>query len=114
MSEWLQLALALIASTPLSAGVVAGIGWWFKTRREDRRAKEALILADRAALQARIETLQGKVESQLMDALAAALENKTQQAELIATLKNIAGVATAMIAAMERSDAIIAKLRDRR
>ena len=36
MQDWMQLLLAVIGSTP----ILGGIGWWFKTRHDDRIARE--------------------------------------------------------------------------
>lgn len=64
--EWLAPTLL----TPL----VLGIGWLFKTRRDDR-------LAERAAYEAKIEALQAKVESLLNDAIAREKESTKAVAE---------------------------------
>jgi hypothetical protein len=78
MPDWAQeLLLAVLGSTTFAGAV----GWWFKSRREDRKEedarKEAVRLAlegrteaMRLALEARVEKLNDKVESLLRDAIA--------------------------------------------
>jgi hypothetical protein len=48
--EWMQLILALLGSAPF----VTGIGWWFKTRRDDR-------IADKLADVTEIKDLRQKI-----------------------------------------------------
>lgn len=80
MPEWaMQLLLALIGS----ASVTGGIGWFFRSRRDDRKEEEARRSAIYAASEARCEKLQGKVESLLMDAIARERENNAQMSERI-------------------------------
>lgn len=57
MPDWaLQLTLAIIGSSP----ILGGIGWWVKTRRDDRLARE---LADKE----QIKQLQQEVKDLLQD-----------------------------------------------
>ena len=96
MPEW---AMQLLLAGGGLAALVGAVGKIFNVLHAAWLAKEA-----------HIKELQAKVESQLMDAVAYARENKEQQAERIATDKQFVALASAMIVALERSEATIAKI----
>lgn len=52
MSEWMQLLLAIITPT------LAGIGWWAKTRHNDRVADKLADLTEIKALRQQIFNMQ--------------------------------------------------------
>lgn len=106
MPEWaLQLILAVIGS----ASITGGVGWIFKTRRDDRIAEEARRQAEKRSLEERAEKLQAKVESLLMDAFARERENNAQMAERIAMDKQQNEVIVAATAALKEATAALAK-----
>ncbi|HTE35714.1 MAG TPA: hypothetical protein VK630_04145 [Reyranella sp.] len=107
MPGWLT---ELVATVLGSTAILSGIAWLFKSWRDDRLARDARQQAIVDKLEARNEALRGKVESMLMDAVAFARETKGEQAERLAMDKQLASVATAMTAALDRSDAANAKL----
>lgn len=119
MPEW---ASALLKDALAPTGIVAlGLGWWFKTRRDDkkeqaaaeaadRKSREDAAAAEKRSLQERAEKLEAKVESLLMDANAYLRETDVLRAERIVTDKQMVALATAMITALERAEAIAAKL----
>jgi P2-related tail formation protein len=105
MPEWTkEIVLAIVVAA------TGGIGWWFKSWREDRIKREATQQAIVDKLEARNEALRGKVESLLMDAYAHEREANALRAERLAMDKQLAAVATAMTAALERADATNARL----
>ena len=107
MPEWaMQMFLAVIGS----ASITGGVGWWFKGRREDRIRRELTQQTNVEKLDAKNEALQAKVESLLMDAYAHEREANALRAERLAMDKQLAAVATAMTAALERADATNARL----
>lgn len=53
-AEWTQLLLAILGSTP----ILAGIGWLFKTRRDDRLADKLADVAEIKALRQMIFEMQ--------------------------------------------------------
>ncbi len=101
----MQLILAAIGSVSLSGG----IGWYFKSRREDRIAREARQQSLLDILEARNDKLQSKVESLLMDALARERENNANMIDRIAMDKQQNVVAAAMTAALKEAAAALAK-----
>lgn len=63
MPEWLlQLLLAII-----SAGGLSGIGWWFKTRRDDRLAEKLGYLTQIRELQQELKSSQQEVKERDQD-----------------------------------------------
>lgn len=102
----MQLLLAVIGSTAITGGV----GWWFKTRRDDRIAKDARTQADMDALRARDEKLQAKIESLLMDAIARERENNSQMSERIEMDAKQNEVIVAATATLKECAVLIAKV----
>lgn len=101
----MQLVLAVIGS----ASITGGVGWWFKTRRDDRLTKDARHLADMDALRARDEKLQAKIESLLMDAIARERENNAQMSERIEMDAKQNEVIVAATAAMKECTVFLAR-----
>ena len=97
MSEWSPILLAVIGS-PLIGGLIAGIGWWFKSRREDRKALEGQVI-----------TLQAKIESLLMDQIAKERETNAQMQERIAMDAKQNEVIAAATAALRQAAAALDK-----
>lgn len=105
MPDWaVQLSLVVFAA------LTAGVGWFFRTWREDRIKREAVQQAIVEKLEAKNEVLQGKVQSLLADAYAHERETNALRAERLAMDKQQVTIATAMTVALERNEAIIAKL----
>ncbi len=100
LEVWIPVVLAIV--TP----VLAGFGWWFKSRRDDRIKREAAQQAFVEWLEARNDKLLGKVESLFADANAHLLETGVLRAERIVLEKQQAVLTTAMIAALERSETL--------
>jgi len=100
MPEWAskEFVLALLA-----AGT-GGIAWYFKSWREDRIRRETVQQAIVEKQEEKIEALRGKVESLLMDAYARERETNALRAERLEMDKKMATIATAMTAALERSN----------
>lgn len=83
MPEW---ATALLKEALAPTGILAlAFGWWFKTKRDDKRAAADRAAAEKKSLEDRIERLQEKIHSLLMDAIAREREHNAQQADRIAT-----------------------------
>lgn len=99
MPAWLsnEAVLALITA------VTGGIAWWFKGWRDDRIKRELTQQAIVESRDAKIEALQGKVESMLMDAVARERETNALRAERLEMDKKLAALGTAMTAALERA-----------
>jgi hypothetical protein len=105
MPDWaVQIIMACLA-----AGT-GGIAWSFKSWREDRIKREDTQQKIVEKLEAKNEVLQGKVVSLLADAYAHEREANALRAERLAMDKQMAAIATAMTAALDRADAINAKL----
>lgn len=100
MPEWTkEIVLALIVA------ITGGVGWLFKSWREDRKAKHDTASAEKRSLEERAERLQGKVESLLMDAIARERESNAQMVDRIAMDKQqneVIAAATAALNAMAR------------
>lgn len=119
MPEWQQIAMQLL----IAGGGLAMIGggakaWWTEWCKVRQAKREALAdakksLEDRVdKLEAQKQALWEKVESQLMDARAYEREMTVLRAERLAMDKQFASLVTAMIAALERSDAMAARSQD--
>lgn len=105
MPDWSkEVVLALIAAA------TGGVAWWFKTRHDDKVRREAAQQTIIDRLQKRHDDLQARFESLLMDAKMKAEDDRAERAESIATNKQLAAVTTAMIAALDRANAINARL----
>jgi hypothetical protein len=121
MPDWVQnLIIAAFGSTTLAGA----IGWWFKSRREDRKeenarkeatrlALEARTEATRLALEARIEKLNDKVESLLRDAIARERETIAQNEERLAMDQKQNEVISAATTALKEAAAVMVKMKDR-
>jgi hypothetical protein len=119
MPEWVQtIIMAALGSTTLAGG----IGWWFKTRREDRNKEDArkesvrLALesrteATRVALEARVEKLNDKVESLLRDAIARERDVINQNRERMAMDQNQKEVIQAATTALKEATVTMARLK---
>lgn len=119
MPDWVQnLIIAAFGSTTLAGA----IGWWFKSRREDRKeadarreatrlSLEARTEAMRIALESRVERLNDKVESLLRDAIAREREVITQNEERLDMDKKQLEVITAATTALKEATATMAKMK---
>lgn len=119
MPDWVQnLIIAAFGSSTLAAG----IGWWFKSRREDRKeesarkeavrlALEARTEAIRLALEGRVERLNDKVESLLRDAIAREREVIGQTRERIEMDEKQTKVIEAATTALKEATATMAALK---
>lgn len=107
MPDWLQqLLLAVIGS----ASITGGIGWWFKTRRDDRKEEADRRIVLHATLETRIEKLQVKIESLLMDAIAREKEANVQMTQRIEMDARQNEVITAATTALKEAAIIMAHL----
>lgn len=108
MPQWLmELFFAVIGSTALTGGV----GWWFKTRRDDRNREADRLAQLHATLEARVEKLQAKVESLLMDAIARERESNAQLADRIDMDKQQNEVIAAATAALKEATTALARMK---
>lgn len=108
MPEWVQnLIMTALGSTTLAGG----IGWWFKTRREDRNKEDARTEATRAALETRVEKLNDKVESLLRDAIAREREVITQNRDRMEIDQNQKAVIAAATTALKEATVLMARLK---
>ncbi len=85
--------------------MAGGAKAWWTSWREDRKARRDAASAEKKALEDRVEKLQEKVESLLMDALARERENNVLRTERLAMDKQLASLVTTMAVALERSKA---------
>lgn len=119
MPDWLQ---NLIIAALSSATVASGVGWWFKSRREDRKeenarkeatrlALEARVEATRIALEQRVERLNDKVESLLRDAIAREREVIGQTRERIEMDAKQNVVIEAATTALKEATVLMAKIK---
>lgn len=82
MPEWLkELLLAVIGSSSLAAG----IGWWFKTRRDDRIARELGYITE-------IKALQKEVKDLLQDRIRYEMVRRESSDQTMKVLTEIAGL----------------------
>ena len=107
MPEWLMQLL-------VSAGGLGMIGamgkaWW-TAFRDDRKTKLDAEATYKKSLEAKVERLQDKVESLLMDAAAKGQDDRREKAELIAALNKINELSASMVDALK--DATKARMRD--
>lgn len=107
MPDWLQqLLLAVIGS----ASITGGVGWWFKTHRDDRKEEADRRIVLHAALEARVEKLQAKIESLLMDAIAREQEANHQMKQRIEMDARQGEVINAATTALKDAALLIARL----
>lgn len=97
MPDWLQeiILVALGSST-----ILGGVGWLFKTRREDRLAQEQ-----------RIDRLQDKVENLLRDAVAREREYNAQGRERIAMDAQLKEVLSTTITTLKEATAELSRVK---
>jgi hypothetical protein len=85
--------------------MAAGLKAWWTDWRDGQKAKREADAAYKKALEDRVVTLQGKVESLLMDAIARERESNTLRAQRLEMDKKLEALATAMAAALDRAKA---------
>lgn len=96
MPEWLsQIVIAVIG-----AGGLSGVGWFFKTRREDYKEERKRLID-------KIDLLQTKVESLLMDASARERETIAQLTERIEMDKKQNEVIAAAVTTLREGSQVI-------
>jgi fructose-1,6-bisphosphatase len=96
LDEVKEILLAILGSS----AVLGGIGWLFKSRREDKRLEIERWEKRVAELEKSRNELQDKVESLLMDTIAREKENNVQMAqrmELDAKMKEIISAAASAL-----------------
>jgi len=105
LEVWIPVVLAIVTPT------VGGFGWMVKVRWDRRIAREALeekrrqdeldrLRSEVREAWERVEKLQGKLESLLVDAAARAQDDKREKAELVTVLAKFHELSSAMVAAM--------------
>lgn len=109
MPDWVQ---NLIIAALGSSTIAGGIGWWFKSRREDQNEERRRTDAIRQALELRVDKLNDKVESLLRDAIAREreaigqnrerMDMDAKQNEVISAASTALKEATVMMAAMKK------------
>ena len=87
-----------------------GISAWWKAQREDRRLEAERREAEKHDLVGRVEKLQAKVESLLMDAIAREKEANRQMQERIAMDAKQNEVIAAATVALKDAATAIAKM----
>lgn len=107
MPEWLMQLLIAGGGLGLIAGGVKSI---YNSRNDERKAEIIRREVERAALEARVEKLQDKIESLLMDAIAREQEANAQMQERIAMDAKQNEVIAAATVALKDAAAAIAKL----
>jgi uncharacterized protein YlxW (UPF0749 family) len=126
MPEW---AMNLLVAGGGLGMLGAGLKAWFTAWREDRQAKAQALAADKKAEEerrqtefarlrdekkqeeARVERLQAKVESLLMDAAAREREDNAARAERLAMDAKQNELTAATIAALKENTAVMARLK---
>lgn len=120
MPDWVQnLIIAAFGSSTLAGA----IRWWFKSRREDRKEKdarseairlalEARTEATRVALETRVEKLNDKVESLLRDAIAREREAINQTRERMEMDAKQNEVISAATSALKEATVLMAKMKE--
>jgi hypothetical protein len=117
MPDWLKdLVVQILGST----AILGGVGWLFKSRRDDRLAVEARVEAERKAEldrlradlreeKARSEGLQAKVYSLLVDATTKAEEDAAERAMRLAMDDKKRILDEAILAALTKTTATMAR-----
>jgi outer membrane murein-binding lipoprotein Lpp len=98
MPEWAMQLLVTAGGLGLMAG---GAKAWWAAWREDRKAKRDGAASEKRTLEARVEKLQDKLESLLMDAAAKGQDDRREKAEMIAMLAKMNELASAMAEALK-------------
>lgn len=115
--DWIPVILALI--TAVVTPTVIGIGWWFKSKREDlkaererHRAELERLCAIIASQEIKEEKLQQKIENLLMDSIARERENSQQNRERLDMDAKQIAVVSAATAALKESAAAITVIKE--
>lgn len=109
MPPWLESLLIAGGGLTLIGG---GVGAWWRAWREDRRRREDLRQKEKQDLIDRVERLQLKVESLLMDAIAREKESNIQMQERIEMDAKQNNVIAAATVALKDAAAAFAKIGD--
>jgi hypothetical protein len=102
MPPWVMEILIPGGGLLLLAG---GAKAWWNELIAARKAKRETEMAEKRVLEERVENLQEKVESLLMDALARERESNTLRAQRLDMDKQLVALATAMAASLDRAHA---------
>lgn len=115
---WQQMVFQLLVAGGGLALIGGGAKAWWTEWCKVRQAKRDALANGKKSLEDRVDKLEAqkqvlweKVESQLMDARAYEREMTVLRAERLNMDRQLVASITAMIAALERSDAMAAKLK---
>jgi len=107
--DWLQISLPIIIG-----GLVAGIGWLFKVRREDRNTERARRLKELDDKDAQIQKLQERFMSLMVDQITQTSETLEADKEDRRTRTNLIEIIAANTTVLKEIALMLAELRKRR
>lgn len=105
MPEWIKEIVLTIMG---SASIAAGVGWYFKSKREDRIDERNRQEAEKKALKDNVEKLQSKVEALLMDAIAREKESNIQMTDRMQMDEKLHEILSAATTALKESAVALA------